>query len=192
MSFALEEYKSLRAEILEHQKRRDSTVSLALTVSAALLAAAVQFENPYIPLFALLLLHAARIQIVHTDNGIQRISAYIRVVFEGEKNRRWETGSYEIRLASAKGTEGIRLMNISPLRSIDLILFFTGLAAVVTSAILINDWPSVHMWVWTVSTLAWSVIWVSYAITIARLRQLKVDEEEAKFWRSFVNPQTQG
>ena len=100
-----DEYNTLREELLEHQQRRMPILSLALTASATLFAASVsnQFGSPYLPLFALVLLSSAHVQIVQTQYTVQRIAAYIRVVLEEEGknlNLHWETGSYEIRRAS--------------------------------------------------------------------------------------------
>jgi len=94
MPTAKEEYESLRQELMEHQSRRLPIISMALTIVTILFSAGVQLKNPYLPLFSLLILHSARVQLVQAHYGVQRIAAYIRVMFEeGNPELNWETGS---------------------------------------------------------------------------------------------------
>ena len=122
MAISSDVNNTLRAELLEHQKSRMSILSLALTASVTLFAASVsaQFGSPYLPLFALILLSSARVQITQAQYGAQRIASYIRVVLENEgknPNLHWETGSYEIRQASRSKQK--RIWNISPVSPIE-------------------------------------------------------------------------
>lgn len=130
-----DEYESLRQELLDHQNRRVTILSLALTVSAALFATAVQFRNPYLPLFALPLIQAARVQINQTHYAVQRIASYIRVMLEeGNPDLNWETASYAIRRASVGKQK--QIWNISPLSPLDGIVSAAGFGAAALAIVL--------------------------------------------------------
>jgi len=198
MAISSDEYNTLRAELLEHQKSRMSILSLALTASVTLFAASVstQFGSPYLPLFALILLSSARVQITQAQYGAQRIASYIRVVLENEgknPNLHWETGSYEIRHASR--TKQKRIWNISPVSPIEWILFLSSLVsiglAILISLGFINGQGSI-MWATSPSIyisigslIVWVVFWIKYSKKVAELQSMQVDEREAAFWRKF-------
>lgn len=200
MAKVSDEYNTLRAELLEHQKSRMPILSLALTASVTLFAASVseKFGNPYLPLFALVLLSSARVQITQTQYGAQRIASYIRVVLEQEgKNPdlHWETGSYEIRQASISKQK--RIWNISPINSIESILFLSSLVAI-GLAILISlgliggqeppIWPpslSFPFYISVGSAIVWIVFWLCYSKKVAEVQSMHADDKEAEFWRKF-------
>ena len=97
MATMKDEYITLRAELLEHQSRRLTIINLALIITSAILAATTEIRNPYLPLFAILILHSARIQLIHANEGVQRIATYIRIMHEEDDlELHWETGSYKI------------------------------------------------------------------------------------------------
>jgi hypothetical protein len=65
MTTSKEEYNSLRQEILNHQNNRLTVLNLALPSTAALIAAGVQFNNPYLLLIPAFLLLAVRVLLVN-------------------------------------------------------------------------------------------------------------------------------
>jgi hypothetical protein len=198
MATTSDEYNTLREELIEHQKSRTAILSLALTASATLFAASVseKFGNPYLPLFALILLSSARVQITQTEYGAQRIASYIRVMLEEEGNNpdlHWETGSYEIRRTSISQQK--RVWNISPVTPIEWILSLTGLVAIglamLISLGLINGQGltvfslPLSFYVSIGSSLVWLIFWIRYGKNVAELQSMQVDEKEAAFWRKF-------
>lgn len=195
-----DEYNTLREELLDHQQRRMPVLSLALTASATLFAASVsaQFGSPYLPLFALVLLSSARVQIVQTQYTVQRIASYIRVVLEEEgknPNLHWETGSYEIRKASISNPKRKRIWDVSPVTPIEWILFLSSLVAIglaiLISLGLINGqgsiiWPPpLVFYISLGATVLWLIFWLRYNRKVDELQSMQVDKEEAEFWRKF-------
>ena len=190
MASSHDEYNSLRQEILGHQTNRLTILSLGLTISVTLFAAGIQFEKPFIPLIALLILFASRIQIVHAHAGIQRISSYIRVVLEEkDPGLKWESASYFIRQKSIEGASGVR--NISPLLPIEILLSATGAIAIALgfyinelTPSMIFGYPSVA-YVIAISVI-WLVFWIYYSLTrILELENMKIDENEAHLFIEF-------
>jgi hypothetical protein len=179
-----EEYQSLRQEIIDHQNRRLPTLSVALTLSTALIATGLQLSNPYLPLFALLVLHSARVQLVQIHAGIQRIAMYIRVVLE-ETNPElhWESGSYFIRSRSLEKRAPIR--DISPLRPIDDLLFLSGIASVVVTLIL--SWPpSIPFYISAGISILWLALWFWYGRNrVDEWEKMRADDKEAAKWEDF-------
>jgi hypothetical protein len=198
MAIASDEYNTLREELLEHQKSRMPILSLALTASATLFAASIsaQFGSPYLPLFALILLSSARVQIIQAQYGAQRIASYIRIILEEEgvnPNLHWESGSYEIRQASRLKEK--RIWDISPVTPIEWILFLSSLVAIglaiFISLGLINGkasifWPpSLPFYISVGSAVVWIVFWIRYSKKVTELQSMQVDQKEAAFWRKF-------
>jgi len=200
MTTTSDEYNTLREELLEHQQRRMPILSLALTASATLFAASVsqQFGSPYLPLFALVLLSSARVQIVQTQYTVQRIASYIRVVLEEEgknPNLHWETGSYEIRRASISKRKRKRIWNVSPVTPVEWILLLSSLVAIGLAVLIslgfINGqgsiiWPPLPpFYISAGATVIWLVFWLRYNRKVDELQSMQVDDKEAEFWRKF-------
>lgn len=198
------EYDSLRQELRDHQNSRSATLSLATTVSAALLGAGVQFSNPLLPLLALLLLFFARVQVVQTHSAVQRIASYIRIVLEQDNDElNWETGSYQIRHQSiAPAEDGMQsIPHISPLLllPIDWFLFACSMVAIVLAGLITVFAPTssssvqlslispraVYLGVVGFTTLVWAISWWRYGQKIHELEKMEVDKKEADFWRQF-------
>jgi hypothetical protein len=197
MATRSDEYNSLRNEILEHQKKRTTVLTLALTASAALFATSAELQNPYLPLFALPLLFFARIEIARIHYGIQRIASYIRVVLEEEgKNPelRWETASYDIRLESVKNQK--QVWAASTLYPVNGILYTSGWVASLlalllpwlqkTQSLSPPLWPlPVSVYISVVATATWLWLWHSYSGKVRELERMEVDKREAEFWRQW-------
>lgn len=178
-----DEYNTLRQELLADQASRISVLSLALTASAALLAASVQFANPYLPLFSLLLLFTARVHITQIDVGIQRIASYIRVMIEEDNPQlNWETASYSIRRASLSKQK--KVWNVSSLSPFDNILFLSSAVSALL-ALSLSWTPTTPFYVILVITVVWLVSWIWYSFKVRELRLMKVDDREAEFWHSY-------
>jgi hypothetical protein len=198
MATSSDEYNTLRSELLEHQKSRTTILSLALTASVTLFAASVnkEFGSPYLPLFALILISAARVQITQTQYGAQRIASYIRIILEDEgKNPDlyWETASYEIRRASISKQR--RVWDISPVTPIEWILLFSslvaiGLAILISLGLTNGKDPvisplSIPFYISIGSFVVWIVFWIRYTKKVAELQTMQVDDKESTFWRKF-------
>jgi hypothetical protein len=184
-----DEYNSLREELLEHQKRRIPFLSLALTASVTLFAvtASKDFRNPYLPLFALLLLHSARVQLTETEYGIERIASYIKIMHEDEsKDLHWETGSYAIRHASLqKHKEISSVFYVSPLEST---LLLTSAVALFLSVFLAWSRSGLYSldFVFTFCAIPfWVALWFWYSFKVKKLRTLDFYNKESEFWRKF-------
>lgn len=192
-----DEYNSLRQELIQHQERRLTILGLAVTATAALIAAGLNenFRSAFVPLSSLMVLFSARVLITEAQYGIKRISSYIRVVLEDEGENpalKWETGSYKSRERTRderKHYSG----DISALASFDNVLFGISLVAI-TMAIYIS-WPtslkclentSLEFWLTVGFTPFWLLLWFYY-------RHRRVNElingdfelREAEFWRLF-------
>jgi len=186
-----DEYNSLRQEILNHQNNRLTVLGLALTATAALIASGMELKNPSIPLVAPFLLLAARIQIVQIHAGIQRISSYIRIILE-DKNPElnWEKASYFVRSNSIKKNASVR--NISSIKPIDSLLFFTGIASNILAIYLAFPDPVQLGFVLFAVTCGISVLWLGawiyYSYTKVReWANMTAEEKEAKKWIEFRN-----
>ena len=196
------EYDSLRQELLDYQKGRSTTLSLTLTVVAALLGAGAQFSNPLLPLSALLVIFLARIQVAQSHASVQRIASYIRIMFEKDsENLNWETGSYCIRRASiASSRDGTQaISHNSPLLPVDWFLFACSVVAIVLAGFIAVFtptpsppaqptllWPPViYFGVIGFTTLVWGAAWWRYGQTIRNLEKMVVDDREAEFWEKF-------
>jgi hypothetical protein len=195
-----DEYNTLREELLEHQQRRMPILSLALTASATLFSASVseQFKSPYLPLFALMLLSSARVQIVQTQYTVQRIASYIRIVLEEEgknPNLHWETASYDIRRTSILKQKNQRVWDVSPVTPTEWILLLSSLVAIGLAIFIslgfINGqaaiiWPPpLSFYISVGATILWLIFWVIYNRKVRELQSMQVDDREAEFWRKF-------
>jgi hypothetical protein len=189
MATSTDEYNSLRQEILNHQNNRLTVLGLALTATAALVAAGIQLKNPLPPLMAAFLISAARIQLVEIYAGIQRISSYIRVILEdGNPELNWESGSYFARRSSIK--VGMSVRNISSLTPTDNLLFFTGLASNVIAGYLawlyLLQQNSVLFGVIVVLAVFWLVAWFYYYFTrVCEWNNMNAEDREAQKWIEF-------
>ena len=182
-----EEYDSLRQELIEHQSKRLPIMGTALTVSTILFGVGVELKNPYLPLFALLMLHSARVQLAQAHYGVQRIAAYIRVMHEEDNPElNWETGSYRIRLESLqKPRSGDKksIWNISPLSPLDSLILLTDIAAVTIAFMLSGDLTSKV--ITGIVAFIGLAIWLAYSLKLQDLRSMAIDQREEKYWREF-------
>ena len=195
MATVRDEYNSLRQEMLSHQNNRLTVLSLALTASAALIAAGMELKNPLLLLVVPFLLLAARVQIVQLHAIIQRISSYIHIMLEDQSSElNWETASYEVRSTSIK--KGTSVRNISSLKAIDNLLFITAIVSNVFAIYL--DWllPAAERLVprivtWAIPPL-WLVVWVIYGnIRVREWNNMTADKREAEQWIEFREKQKQ-
>lgn len=136
-----EEYKSLRQELLEHQNRRLTILSVTLTICLALFAAGAEMGIVFLPLLALVLLYLARVQISKAQHGVARIAAYIQVILELENpSLNWEIGSYWIRDKEAPESGKTIKNSLFPLNEIDQFIRWTGgIAILIASSLTLKN-----------------------------------------------------
>jgi hypothetical protein len=189
MATSKDEYNSLRQEILNHQNNRLTVLGLALTATAALIAAGIQLKNPYLPLVASFVLSAARMQLVYIHAGIQRISSYIRIILEDRNPElNWERASYYVRSSSIK--KGAPVRNISSLRPTDNLLLYTGLGSNVLSLYLACP-TSIQQSRTPISIalavfVLWFGIWIYYGYTqVHEWNNMSAEDREAEKWIEF-------
>lgn len=179
-----EEYESLRQELLQHQERRLPILNLMLVVAVGLCGTALELQNPYLPLGALLLLFSARIQLAETQYGVQRIASYLRVLHE-ENNLElnWETASFAVRRASLQKQSP--LWNVVPFSPLDAVLFVTSFVANVIAISLALAYPVYNLYICAFVGLIWLVLWIWYGRKTRTLLSMQVDKAEEDFWRAY-------
>lgn len=91
------EYSSLRAEILEEQGGQANLLIAMYTIFIATITFAISQTNTYLFFMDILVSLFFKLQILWKQAGIQRISSYIIVKFESEKELgiSWETDLLE-------------------------------------------------------------------------------------------------
>lgn len=198
MSEKQAEYVSLREELISHQGRRESVLSIGLTLTIALIAAGLELKNPYVLLSALLILLGIRVQITHIHSGIQRIAAYLRVVHEeNNPDLNWETTSYQVRRATLKNQsprfwkfEFLVAPAFSPM---EYLLGLTGIVSIV-AALFVAQTAQSKSTQTTYLVLILSAIgvifWFGYGYRTRHLRSMKIEESEAQLFRDIVFPET--
>jgi hypothetical protein len=88
----LEEYKTLREEILYRGRRKINIVIYTVLATGALLGYAIQNPSPYVFLIPLAILIPFSYNIKGLANGNLKIATYISVVIESKSDRlNWET-----------------------------------------------------------------------------------------------------
>jgi len=155
-----------------------------LAVAVGLCGTALELNNPYLPLGALLLLFSARIQLAETQYGVQRIASYLRVMHEEDNPElNWETASYTVRRASLN--EQSLLWHIAPFSPLDALLFVTGLIANAIAIVLTLNYPTYNFYICVFAGLAWLVSWMWYGRKTRTLLSMQVDQAEENFWRTY-------
>ncbi|MCA9875265.1 MAG: hypothetical protein KDE56_06850 [Anaerolineales bacterium] len=185
------EYDSLRTELISHQSRRESAMSIGLTLSIALIAAGIELKNPYILLSVLLILFAIRVQITHIHSGIQRIATYLRVAHEeNNPDLNWETTSYQVRLASLENQSprvGKMSIFVTPAFSpMEYVIGLTGIVAIVAAWF---NAQTVSNQTWRMVLIAggiWVVAWIIYGFRTRQLHSMKMEENEAQSFREIL------
>jgi len=88
----IEEYKTLRTEIMELHKRKNSYVIYTLISTATILGIAIEYLSPYIFLLPLIIIIPLSHKTLALDGSILGVGTYISVVIESEsKYLQWET-----------------------------------------------------------------------------------------------------
>jgi hypothetical protein len=148
---AIEEYKTLRAEILAHFDRRSSRLAVVWASISALLAAATVASVPELCCIALLLTNSGWLDELRWYDSMIRIATYIRVIIEPQvEGLQWETllsfalgrlskkrlgviymlfTTYSLFAIACMAVAVILLVVLGPLATIRQIVFFGLLAA---------------------------------------------------------------
>ena len=122
----IEEYKTLRQEILEKFKRKDSFLIYTVIATATIFGFAIEFPSPYIFLLPLVIIIPLSYSTLGEEKGILHIGTYISLVIESKlKGLQWETYHYKRR--EPKEVKGSLKANI--LRQLSNYLLFDLLAA---------------------------------------------------------------
>jgi hypothetical protein len=148
---AIEEYKTLRAEILAHFDRRSSRLAVVWASISALLAAATVANVPELCCIALLLTNSGWVDELRWYDSMIRIASYIRIIIEPQiEGLQWETllafalgrlskkrfgliymvfTTYSLFAIACMAVGVILLLVLGPIAMIRQILFFGLLAA---------------------------------------------------------------
>lgn len=100
----IEEYRSLRTEILEVSGRQLTILTVTFTATAALIGIGIQSQQPFVVLASLIALTFAGIEMVSHAYSIMRIASYIRSRIESEiPELNWETSMHDLRKLILEG-----------------------------------------------------------------------------------------
>lgn len=94
---AIEEYKFLREEIMHHKKRQNTFTAFSYTTIVALWGYAIERENPWITIIALVLTLPTSFRVFEGRQAISQLSAYMQVYLKPITGFRWETMLFEYR-----------------------------------------------------------------------------------------------
>lgn len=183
------EYSSLREELISHQSRRESILSIGITAAVGLIVIGIDQSNPYTPLFALLVLIAVRIQITEIHAGIQRIATYLRVVHEGQNSDlHWETTSFSLRQADLKNPNSKRWVpKILPIFS--SMEYFIALICIASWVIALSIGLAKPEPVWVIQVLSgllWLAVWLIFGRMTKDLRTMTLEEKEENRIREIL------
>lgn len=183
------EYTSLREELIAHQSRRETVLSIGLAATVALIAVGIEQGSTYTLLLVLFILFAVHLQITDIHAGIQRIATYLRVVHEGEGSElRWETVSYLIRRADLdrQGTKRVTPKKTPVFSSMEFLLLATGSATWVIAALFTQGFFTLASGIWLVSGFIWFVAWFRSWKANEDLHTMTLEEYEAARVREIL------
>lgn len=216
MSLRIEEYRTLRQEILQDLQRRVTILSVGLTVAVAVFGFSIQADSWgfMLPLFVPILLNATRVQLIQAEYSVHRIASYLRVVHENPTPGfpKWETANYLQRKQNYKPPRRIQTffdpgLRVSAIRDMDKLLFISGFVAFGLSAFLavkmpLKDWelsvvfltfPIPGGWSFGIFVVLfacyfayWIWSWQRRGKRIEELENQAVDQNEGEFWRDFM------
>lgn len=178
------EYTSLREELIAHQSRRETVLSIGLTAVVALIVIGIEQSNPYTLLLVFFILFSVHMHIIDIHAGIQRIATYLRIVYEGEGSQlRWETASHLIRHAEMgrqRAQKWRRLIFITPVfSSMEYLLGFIGLTSLIIAVSIARTQPdpalAISLLSGGIGLTIWGVYWKK---SNARMKALEGEEEE--------------
>jgi len=88
----IEEYKTLRQEIMELYKRKNSYVIYTIIATATIFGFAIEYPSPYIFLLPVIVIIPLSYKSLGLDGSILSVATYISVVIESKlKGLKWET-----------------------------------------------------------------------------------------------------
>ena len=94
-SLMIEQYKMLRAQIMQNLNHNHTLLLTSYTMIGAMMALAILTNNPLIYTVIFIILVAVSAKIRALNNSLQRISTYMRTFLEPEMNGMdWETNLY--------------------------------------------------------------------------------------------------
>jgi hypothetical protein len=94
----IEEYKTLRQEIMENFKRKNSFVIYAIIATATIFGFALEYPSPFVFLLPLIIIIPLSYRTLAENRAILRIGTYIFVVIESKlENLHWETYNWKRR-----------------------------------------------------------------------------------------------
>lgn len=95
----IEEYKTLRQEILEIDKRKNNLIVYTIIATATIFGFAIEFPSAYIFLLPLIMVIPLSYKVQSLEDSILHIGTYISVVIEQHTNLQWETYLKKLRKA---------------------------------------------------------------------------------------------
>lgn len=183
------EYTSLREELIAHQSRRETVLSIGLAATVALIAVGIEQSSAYTLLLVLFILFAVHLQITDIHAGIQRIATYLRVAHEGEGSElRWETASYLIRRADLdrQGAKKMTPKKTPVFSSMEFLLLATGSATWVIAALFTQGLFTLASGIWLVSGFVWFAGWFRSWKANEDLHTMTLEEYEANRFREIL------
>jgi len=88
----MEEYKTLREEILEMDKRKNNLIVYAVVATATIFGFSVEYPSPFIVLLPLLIVIPLGYQVLELQRCILFVGTYISVEIESKVDGlQWET-----------------------------------------------------------------------------------------------------
>ncbi len=94
---AIDEYMFLREEIMHHKKRQNTFTAFSYTTIVALWGYAIERENPWITIIALVLALPTSFRVFESRQAISQLSAYMQFYLEPVTGFRWETLLFKYR-----------------------------------------------------------------------------------------------
>jgi hypothetical protein len=195
------EYNTLRQELLQSTNQIVTISIFVMTVTGALLSAALQYSNPIAALFPLFVLYLGNVVAFTNLQTVVKIGAYLEVFWEKEnKDFRWETRQARLReiieqQESNKPPEkrsGRWEQWMFPL--FQRMIFVTGVLCITLYAYIflvvllgqkkadfLTPFPTINWIVFLSGLVVSTVLWISRWIRSIRQARI-IDGQESIFW----------
>jgi len=182
----VEEYRTLREEILVHEKSIWQVHSFLLTAAGAIFGYGLTVNNPFVLLVPLVILIPGIYMILSRWSHIYRIAAYIRLLLEPEVDGlNWETHWARVRELDIKVKRGLLWRYNQP---ICLLLIFHGFQILCT---LIASFKLLIPFKWQTPTF---ILFIIYPLLIVHITHCVLYAKASadsgyhgKFWQKYLD-----
>lgn len=138
----LEEYKTLRQEILEMDKRKNNLVVYTVVATATIFGLAVEYPSSFIFLLPIIIIVSFGYQVLGLQRSILHNATYIAVVIEKKTPElNWETYVKNTRILESKNKK--RLRQLSNYLLFDLLGFLCVTISVTYTLIIDQNFSSI-------------------------------------------------